>query len=173
MRKWRDCTSLARYRRVIRLIQGWCGDHLAGRVPDQRRTENPRAVCSSNGSSQPASHISFKCFQFGMHALDDPVLTSTVHREGQCYGVRPDGTQNSGTVLFFWLPAVLWRSLLPGSSHRDGCTHVLELRSTVSEALRRHSGQLLRPRQSTSLPRSKVLFVVILHYFSRRCILSH
>ena len=39
---WRNCTFLVRYSRVISSIQVWCGDHLAGRVPGPRWTENPR-----------------------------------------------------------------------------------------------------------------------------------
>ena len=51
--------------------------------------------------------------------------------------------KNTGTKDLLWLPAVLRSSSLPGSAYRDGCIHVL--------GLRRHSGQLLRQRHSSTL----------------------
>ena len=45
------------------------------------------------------------------------------------------GVKNTGTGLFFWLPAVLLRSFLPGHSHADGFGLRFELPQDVAASM--------------------------------------
>ena len=133
MRKWRNCTFLARSRRVIRSIQVWCGDQSAGRVPVQRRTEEsslsshqmavPRQRRTENSRLRDASPV--PCFVTNQ-GTERAVLTFVLDAVA---GVRRTGQYNTGGVP----------PKPPATIFLSAALRVLGLRFTRPEALRRPS----------------------------------
>ena len=95
---------------------------------------------------------------------------------GNAAGYR-GGVINAGIEDILVLPAVTVVSLLPGSAHRDGFSHVLGLRIVVPEALRRLSGQTVAASLWPAVAAAAVLRVSTLRqsfgpHLSRRCCVS-